>query len=270
MSTALLVFAAIVVLYILNSIKILREYERGVIFRLGRALPVPKGPGIILVFRPFDQIVRISLRQDVLEVPAQDVITRDNVTLKVNAVVTLYVVSPNDAAIKVANYVYQTSQFAQTTLRSVLGEVALDELLSHRDKLNLKIQTIIDQRTEPFGVKVISVEVKQVDLPEQMLRAMAKQAEAAREARAKILHAEGEFNAAQKLVDAAALLATQPMTLQLRYLQTLTEIGVEKNTTIVFPLPMELLTLLNKMAPELKPESGSPAQSNVALGKTQE
>jgi regulator of protease activity HflC (stomatin/prohibitin superfamily) len=242
-----LVFVAIVVLYLLNSIKILREYERGVIFRLGRALPTPKGPGIILVFRPFDQMVRISLRQDVLEVPAQDVITRDNVTLKVNAVVTLYVVNPNDAAIKVANYVYQTSQFAQTTLRSVLGEVELDELLSHRDKLNLKIQTIIDQRTEPFGVKVISVEVKQVDLPEQMLRAMAKQAEAEREKRSKIIHAEGEFNAAQKLVDAAALLATQPMTLQLRYLQTLTEIGVEKNTTIVFPLPMELLTLLNKI-----------------------
>ena len=148
----------------------------------------PKGPGIILVFRPLDQMVRISLRQEVLEVPAQDVITRDNVTLKVNAVVTLYVVDPNAAAIKVANYVYQTSQFAQTTLRSVLGEVELDELLSHRDKLNLKIQTIIDQRTEPFGVKVTSVEVKQVDLPEQMLRAMAKQAEAAREARAKILH----------------------------------------------------------------------------------
>ena len=247
MPTVFLVIAAIVVLYLLNSIKILREYERGVIFRLGRALPVPKGPGIILVFRPFDQMVRISLRQDVLEVPAQDVITRDNVTLKVNAVVTLYVVNPNDAAIKVANYVYQTSQFAQTTLRSVLGEVELDELLSHRDKLNLKIQTIIDQRTEPFGVKVISVEVKQVDLPEQMLRAMAKQAEAEREKRSKIIHAEGEFNAAQKLVDAAALLATQPMTLQLRYLQTLTEIGVEKNTTIVFPLPMELLTLLNKI-----------------------
>jgi regulator of protease activity HflC (stomatin/prohibitin superfamily) len=164
-----LVIIAILVLYLLNSIKILREYERGVIFRLGRALPVPKGPGIILVFRPFDQIVRISLRQDVLEVPAQDVITRDNVTLKVNAVVTLYVIDPNAAAIKVANYVYQTSQFAQTTLRSVLGEVELDELLSHRDKLNLKIQTIIDQRTEPFGVKVTSVEVKQVDLPEQMI-----------------------------------------------------------------------------------------------------
>jgi regulator of protease activity HflC (stomatin/prohibitin superfamily) len=247
MGTVILVVVAIFVLYLLNSVKILREYERGVIFRLGRALPVPKGPGIILVFRPFDQMVRISLRQDVLEVPAQDVITRDNVTLKVNAVVTLYVVNPNDAAIKVANYVYQTSQFAQTTLRSVLGEVELDELLSHRDKLNLKIQTIIDQRTEPFGVKVISVEVKQVDLPEQMLRAMAKQAEAEREKRSKIIHAEGEFNAAQKLVDAAALLATQPMTLQLRYLQTLTEIGVEKNTTIVFPLPMELLTLLNKI-----------------------
>ena len=247
LSMPILIFVAIVVLYLLNSIKILREYERGVIFRLGRALPTPKGPGIILVFRPFDQMVRISLRQDVLEVPPQDVITRDNVTLKVNAVVTLYVVNPNDAAIKVANYVYQTSQFAQTTLRSVLGEVELDELLSHRDKLNLKIQTIIDQRTEPFGVKVISVEVKQVDLPEQMLRAMAKQAEAEREKRSKIIHAEGEFNAAQKLVDAAHLLATEPMTLQLRYLQTLTEIGVEKNTTIVFPLPMELMTLLNKI-----------------------
>jgi len=242
----ILIVIAIVVLYLINSIKILRDYERAVIFRLGRALPVPKGPGIILVFRPLDQMVRISLRQDVLEVPAQDVITRDNVTLKVNAVVTLYVVDPNAAAIKVANYVYQTSQFAQTTLRSVLGEVELDELLSHRDKLNLKIQTIIDQRTEPFGVKVISVEVKQVDLPEQMLRAMAKQAEAEREKRSKIIHAEGEFNAAQKLVDAAALLATEPITLQLRYLQTLTEIGVEKNTTIVFPLPVELLSLLNK------------------------
>jgi regulator of protease activity HflC (stomatin/prohibitin superfamily) len=246
-SLPILIFFAIVVLYLLNSIKILREYERGVIFRLGRALPVPKGPGIILVFRPFDQMIRISLRQDVLEVPAQDVITRDNVSIKVNAVVTLYVVNPNDAAIKVANYVYQTSQFAQTTLRSVLGEVELDELLSHRDKLNLRIQSIIDQRTEPFGVKVVSVEVKQVDLHEQMQRAMAKQAEAEREKRSKIIHAEGEFNAAQKLVDAAHLLATEPMTLQLRYLQTLTEIGVEKNTTIVFPLPMEMMTLFNKM-----------------------
>ncbi len=247
-----LIVVAIVVLYLLNSIKILREYERGVIFRLGRALPAPKGPGIILVFRPIDQMVRISLRQEVLEVPPQDVITRDNVTIKVNAVVTLYVINPNDAAIKVANYVYQTSQFAQTTLRSVLGEVELDELLSHRDKLNLRIQTIIDQRTEPFGVKVISVEVKQVDLPEQMLRAMAKQAEAEREKRSKIIHAEGEFNAAQKLVDAAALLATEPITIQLRYLQTLTEIGVEKNTTIIFPLPIELMQLINRLAPTAK------------------
>ena len=255
MSIPILVFAGIIVLYLLNSIKILREYERAVIFRLGRALPNGKGPGIILVFRPFDQMVRISLRQEVLEVPPQDVITRDNVTIKVNAVVTLYVINPNDAAIKVANYVYQTSQFAQTTLRSVLGEVELDELLSHRDKLNIRIQSIIDQRTEPFGVKVTSVEVKQVDLPEQMLRAMAKQAEDEREKRSKIIHAEGELNAAQKLVEAAHLLATEPLTMQLRYLQTLTEIGVEKNTTIVFPLPIELMSLLNKFSPTVNPSA---------------
>ncbi len=252
------ILIAIVVLYLVNSIKILREYERGVIFRLGRALPTPKGPGIILVFRPIDQIIRISLRQEVLEVPAQDVITRDNVTIKVNAVVTLYVVDPNNAASKVSNYVYQTSQLAQTTLRTVLGEVELDELLSHRDKLNLRIQSIMDQRTEPFGVKVISVEVKQVDLPEQMQRAMAKQAEAEREKRSKIIHAEGEFNAAQRLVDAAQLLAEQPITLQLRYLQTLTEIGVEKNTTIVFPLPVELLSLLQKTGLQGKMETEKP------------
>jgi regulator of protease activity HflC (stomatin/prohibitin superfamily) len=243
----ILIVAAILVLYLLNSIKILREYERGVIFRLGRVLGTPKGPGIILVFRPIDQMVRISLRQEVLEVPPQDVITRDNVTIKVNAVVTLYVVNPNDAAIKVANYVYQTSQFAQTTLRSVLGEVELDTLLSHRDQLNLRIQNILDQRTEPFGVKVTSVEVKQVDLPEQMLRAMAKQAEAEREKRSKIIHAEGEFNAAQKLVDAAHLLATEPITIQLRYLQTLAEIGVEKNITIIFPLHIELMQRVNRL-----------------------
>jgi len=236
MSIPTLIVIAIIVLYLLNSIKILREYERGVIFRLGRVLGAPKGPGIILV-----------LRQEVLEVPAQDVITRDNVTIKVNAVVTLYVVDPNSAAIKVNNYVYQTSQLAQTTLRTVLGEVELDELLSHRDKLNIRIQSIMDQRTEPFGVKVVSVEVKQVDLPEQMQRAMAKQAEAEREKRSKIIHAEGEFNAAQKLVDAAALMATEPMTLQLRYLQTLSDIGVEKNTTIVFPLPIEFMSLLNAL-----------------------
>lgn len=244
--TPYLFLILIVVLYLISSIKILREYERAVVFRLGRVREQAKGPGVILVFRPLDQIVRVSLRQEAMEVPPQDIITRDNVTLKVNAVITLRVIDPTKAVIEVANYIYQTSQFAQTTLRSVLGEVELDQLLAHRDQLNSRIQTIIDGHTAPFGVKVVSVEVKQVDLPETMLRAMAKQAEAERERRSKIIHAEGEYNAAQKLVDAAQLLATQPMTLQLRYLQTLTEIGVEKNTTIVFPLPMELMTLLNK------------------------
>jgi regulator of protease activity HflC (stomatin/prohibitin superfamily) len=248
-SVPILVVIVVVVLYLLNSIKILREYERGVIFRLGRALPAPKGPGIILVFRPIDQMVRVSLRQEVMEVPPQDVITKDNVTIKVNAVITMRVLDPARAVIEVSNYVYQTSQFAQTTLRSVLGEVELDGLLSHRDVLNQRIQTIIDQRTEPWGVKVVSVEVKQVDLPESMLRAMAKQAEAEREKRSKIINAEGEFAAAQRLVEAADLLAAQPVTLQLKYLQTLTDIGVEKNTTIVFPLPMELISLLTKFAP---------------------
>ena len=254
-----LIVVAVIVLYLLNSIKILREYERGVIFRLGRALPQPKGPGIILVFRPIDQIVRVSLRQEVLEVPPQDVITRDNVTIKVNAVITLRVLDPARAVIEVANYVYQTSQFAQTTLRSVLGEVELDGLLSHRDALNQRIQTIIDQRTEPWGVKVVSVEVKQVDLPESMLRAMAKQAEAEREKRSKIIIAEGEFAAAQRLVEAGNLLAQQPLTLQLRYLQTLTDIGTEKNTTIVFPLPVELISLLGKFVTNVNPKA--PAES---------
>src|SRR5277367_6751525 len=253
MSIPGLVVIAVVVLYIFNSIKILREYERGVIFRLGRVLLPPKGPGVIFVFRPLDQIVRISLRQEVLEVPPQDVITRDNVTVKVNAVITLRVLDPAKAVIEVANYVYQTSQFAQTTLRSVLGEVELDGLLSHRDALNQRIQTIIDQRTEPWGVKVVSVEVKQVDLPESMTRAMAKQAEAEREKRSKIINAEGEFGAAQRLVEAANLLAQQPITLQLKYLQTLTDIGTEKNTTVVFPLPLELISLVGKFVPPVNP-----------------
>ncbi len=233
-------------LYLISSIKILAEYERGVIFRLGRLIAA-KGPGVIFVFVPLDRIVRVSLRQEALEVPPQDIITRDNVTLKVNAVIFMRVIDPNKAVVQVSNYVYQTSQFAQTTLRSVLGEVELDELLSHRDKLNLRIQSILDQHTAPWGVKVVNVEVKQVDLPESMLRAMAKQAEAEREKRSKIIHAEGEFAASQRLADAAQVLATQPMTLQLRYLQTLTEIGVEKNTTIVFPLPIELISSINKI-----------------------
>ena len=234
------------VIYLFSVINILREYERAVVFRLGKLLPTPKGPGIILIFRPLDKMVRISLRQEAMEVPPQDIITRDNVTLKVNAVITLRVINPNDAVVQVSNYIYQTSLFAQTTLRSVLGEVELDELLAHRDKLNARIQSILDGHTAPWGVKVTNVEVKQVDLPESMLRAMAKQAEAEREKRAKIIHAEGEFSAAQRLTDAAKVLATEPTTMQLRYLQTLTEIGVEKNTTIVFPLPIDLMTVFTR------------------------
>jgi regulator of protease activity HflC (stomatin/prohibitin superfamily) len=195
----------------------------------------------VLVFAPVQRMVRISLRQEALDVPPQDIITRDNVTLKVNAVIFFRVIDPNRAVVEVANYLYQTSQFAQTTLRSVLGEVELDELLAHRDKINLRLQSILDEHTDPWGVKVVRVEVKQVDLPETMLRAMARQAEAEREKRAKIIHAEGEFAAAQRLTDAAHLLATEPMTIQLRYLQTLTEIGVEKNTTVVFPVPIDIL-----------------------------
>ena len=236
----------IIGLYILSSIKILSEYERGVIFRLGRLLPNAKGPGVILVFGPIDRIVRIDMRQQALEVPPQDIITRDNVTLKVNAVVYWRVIDSRRAVVEVQNYYWQTQQFAQTTLRSVLGEVDLDELLAHRDKLNARIQSILDQHTSPYGVKVANVEVKQVDLPESMLRAMAKQAEAEREKRAKIIHAEGEFSASQRLADAAHVLSTEPMTLQLRYLQTLTEIGVEKNTTIVFPLPLDMVSALTK------------------------
>lgn len=240
-SVPTLVIIVIVGLYLLSSIKILPEYERGVIFRLGRLLPEAKGPGIFLVFAPIDKIVRVSLRQEAFEVPPQDIITRDNVTLKVNAVVFLKVVEPRRAIVEVFDYRYQTSQFAQTTLRSVLGEVELDDLLAHRDQLNVRIQSILDQHTEPWGVKVANVEVKQVDLPESMLRAMAKQAEAEREKRAKLIHAEGEFAASQRLAEAAHVLATEPTSMQLRYLQTLTEIGVEKNTTVIFPLPVDLL-----------------------------
>jgi len=241
------IVAIIVVLYALSSIKILREYERGVIFRLGRLLPYAKGPGIILVFAPVDRMVRISLRQDALEVKPQDIITRDNVTLKVNAVIFLRVIDPRQAVVEVSDYLNQTSQFAQTTLRSVLGEAELDELLAHREKINIRLQSILDAHTAPWGVKVVNVEVKQVDLPESVLRAMAKQAEAEREKRSKIIHAEGEFSAAQRLVDAARLLAEEPVSIQLRYLQTLTEIGVEKNTTLVFPVPVDIFSRITKL-----------------------
>jgi regulator of protease activity HflC (stomatin/prohibitin superfamily) len=236
----------IVVLYLLSSIKILAEYERGVIFRLGRVLDEPKGPGVILVFAPIDRIVRVSLRVDTLEVPPQDVVTRDNVTVKVSAVIFFRVLVPKLAVVEVSNFLYATSQLAQTTLRSVLGEVELDELLGQREKLNLRLQSILDQHTAPWGVKVNMVEVKQVDLAEQMIRAIARQAEAERERRAKIIHAEGEFTAAEKLAMAAAVIQEQPVAIQLRYLQTLVEIGAEKNTTIVFPIPLDIFSSLGR------------------------
>src|SRR5690348_10548845 len=256
MSDATLIFVAIVVIYLLSSIKILREYERGVIFRLGRLLSQPKGPGVILVFAPIDRIVRVSLRIDTLEVPAQDVITRDNVTVKVNAVIYFRVIDPKLAVIEVSNFLYATSQLAQTTLRSVLGEVELDELLGQREKLNIRLQSILDQHTSPWGVKVTMVEVKQVDLAEQMIRVLARQAEAERERRAKIIHAEGEFTASDKLAQAAAIIQTQPAAIQLRYLQTLVEIGTEKNTTIVFPLPLDILASLGHALDRLGKSDG--------------
>ncbi len=255
----LVIVAVIVgVLYIISSIKILAEYERGVIFRLGRVLGSPKGPGVICVFKPIDRMVRTSLRVEAMEVPPQDVVTRDNVTVKVNAVIYFRIVDPSKAVIEVANYLYATSQLAQTTLRSVLGEVELDELLSQREKLNLKLQTALDQHTGPWGVKVALVEVKQVDFPDQMIRAIARQAEAERERRAKIIHAEGEIAAAVNLEKAAEIMARQPAAIQLRYLQTLVEIGSEKNTTVVFPLPMDILSSVSQVLKKLAgPESGT-------------
>ncbi|MDQ1472014.1 MAG: hypothetical protein QOJ99_3494 [Bryobacterales bacterium] len=244
--TPVLVVVFILVIYLLSSIKILAEYERGVIFRLGRLLPQAKGPGVILVFAPLDRMVRISLRIDTIEVPAQDVITRDNVTVKVNAVIYFRVVEPRLAVIEVSNFLYATSQLAQTTLRSVLGEVELDDLLSKRDELNVRLQAILDQHTSPWGVKVTLVSVKQVDIPEQMIRAIGRQAEAERERRAKVIHAEGEYMASEKLGMAAEVIQRQPVAIQLRYLQTLVEIGQEKNTTIVFPLPIDILSSLER------------------------
>ncbi len=232
---------AIVLLYIFSVINILPEYERAVIFRLGRVLLDAKGPGLILVFRPIDRITRVSLRTVTLDVPPQDIITRDNVTVSVNAVVYFRVMDPNRAILEVENYLYATSQLAQTTLRSVLGEVELDDLLSERERLNARLREILDEQTDPWGIKVSMVEIKGVDLPSEMRRAMSKQAEAEREKRSKIIHAEGEYQAAEKLVKAAREIATQPIALQLRYLQTLTEIGVEQNTTVVFPIPIDLI-----------------------------
>ncbi len=237
----LLIVAVVAIFFILNWIKVLKEYERGVVFRLGRVLDQPKGPGLILVLSPIDKLVRIGLRTIVLDVPPQDVITRDNVSVKVNAVVYFRVVDPKKAVIEVQDYLYATSQLSQTTLRSVLGQAELDELLSERDKLNSRLQTIIDEHTDPWGIKVSMVEIKHVDLPQEMQRAMAKQAEAERERRAKIIHAEGEQQASAKLLEAANTLSQNPSTIQLRYLQTLVEIGAENSSTIVFPMPIDLM-----------------------------
>ncbi len=240
----LLMFGLVVVLYLASSIKILNEYERGVIFRLGKLYPRPKGPGVILVFAPIDRMVRVSLRTIVMDVPPQDVITKDNVSVKVNAVVYFRVMEPNRAIVEVENFHYATSQLAQTTLRSVLGQVELDGLLSEREALNKQLQQILDTQTDPWGVKVSAVEVKHVDLPPDMQRAMARQAEAEREKRAKIIHADGEFIASEKLAQAAGVMAREPLAVTLRYLQTATEVAGEKNSTLVFPLPIDLISML--------------------------
>jgi regulator of protease activity HflC (stomatin/prohibitin superfamily) len=243
-SLPLLVVVAIVGFYVLSAIKILNEYERAVVFRLGKLLPHPKGPGVTFIFPPIDRMVRVSLRTIVMDVPPQDVITRDNVSVKVNAVVYFRVMEPRKAIVEVESYHYATSQLAQTTLRSVLGQVELDDLLSERERLNQELQHILDQHTDPWGIKVSAVEVKHVDLPPDMQRAMARQAEAEREKRAKIIHAAGELEASEKLRQAASVIATEPITVTLRYLQTLTEIASEKNSTIIFPLPIELVNIL--------------------------
>ncbi len=238
------VFMFVVILFVIiilaNAIRILREYERGVIFRLGRLVAV-KGPGLILLVPLVDKMVKVSLRTVVLDVPPQDVITRDNVSIKVNAVVYFRVIQPDKAIVEVENFLFATSQLSQTTLRSILGQFELDDLLAERDKINSKLQAIIDQHTEPWGIKISTVEVKQIDLPVEMQRAMAKQAEAERERRAKVVHAEGEFQASQKLADAAQVIEGHPTALQLRYLQTLTEIASEKNSTTIFPVPIDLI-----------------------------
>jgi regulator of protease activity HflC (stomatin/prohibitin superfamily) len=249
-----IVAAVIIFFWVSSCLNVLREYERAVVFRLGRVLAIDKGPGLILVFWPIDKIVRVSLRVVAWDIPPQDVITRDNVSVKVNAVVYFRVLSAQKAILELENYRYAIEQLAQTTLRSVLGEVELDDLLSQREKLNARLQTILDEQTEAWGIKVTKVEIKQVDLPQEMQRAMARQAEAERERRAKIINADGEFQASEKLSEAASILAREPVTITLRYLQTLAEIGTEKNTTIVFPIPVELLTaLMGKTVAAAKP-----------------
>jgi len=258
-----LIVVFILVMYVVGSIKILAEYERGVIFRLGKLLPAPKGPGVILVFAPIDRMVRVGMRTVVMDVPPQDVITRDNVSVKVNAVVYFRVVHPQNAIVQVENYHYATSQLAQTTLRSVLGQVDLDDLLSSRDRLNAQLQKILDHNTDPWGIKVSAVEVKHVDLPENMQRAMARQAEAEREKRAKIINAEGESLAAAALGDASDTMMAHPLALQLRNLQSLVEIGVDKNTTVVFPSP--IMSTIAELSTFIAGESAAAAGARSIL-----
>ena len=246
-STFFLVLAVFLVIILGNAVRILREYERGVIFRLGRLVGV-KGPGIILLIPIVDKMVKVSLRTVVMDVPPQDVITKDNVSVKVNAVVYFRVVLPDKAIVEVENFLFATSQLSQTTLRSILGQSELDELLAERDKINRELQKIIDQQTEPWGIKISNVEVKHIDLPVEMQRAMARQAEAERERRAKIIHAEGEFQASQRLAEAAKVIEPHPIALQLRYLQTLTEVASEKNSTTIFPIPIDLIAPFLKKA----------------------
>lgn len=241
------------VIILASAIKVTREYERGVVFRLGRLVLPPKGPGLFLIIPGIDRMLKISLRTVVMDVPPQDIITRDNVSIKINAVVYLRVVNPADAVVQVENYLYATSQLAQTTLRSITGKAELDEILSERDKLSREIQTVLDRSTDPWGIKVSMVEIKHVDLPQEMQRAMAKQAEAERERRSKVIRALGEFQAAEKISEAAKVMSEYPMALQLRYLQTLGEIATENNSTTVFPIPIDLFKpILEKLIPGKK------------------
>jgi regulator of protease activity HflC (stomatin/prohibitin superfamily) len=249
-SLPMIVVIVLLVMFLASAIRILNEYERAVVFRLGRIRDV-KGPGLIIIIPGIDKVVKVDMRTITMDVPPQDVITKDNVSIKVNAVVYFRVVDANAAVIDVENYLYATSQLAQTTLRSVCGQVELDEILSAREKINIHLQEILDRSTDPWGIKVSLVEVKQIDLPEEMKRAIAKQAEAERERRAKVINAEGEFQAAQKLIEAAALMETQPMSLQLRYLQTLNQISAEHNSTILFPIPIDLFKPFLKLAEKL-------------------
>jgi regulator of protease activity HflC (stomatin/prohibitin superfamily) len=258
MGTGLIVAAIIVFFWIAACVNVMREYERAVVFRLGRLQKPDKGPGLIFILWPIDKMVRVSLRIVAWEIPPQDVISRDNVSLKVTAVLYFRVIGAQQAFVELESYRYAVEQLAQTTLRSVLGEVELDDLLSQREKLNLRLQTILDEHTAAWGVKVTKVEVKAVDLPEEMRRAIARQAEAERERRAKVIHADGEYQAAEKLSMAAATISREPVAITLRYLQTLTEIGAEKNTTIVFPLPIELMsTLLGRAVGTSSPPAGT-------------